>query len=287
MTLSSVYRFVSLLACSWLACFTLISDAAAQEIDYLSAAEAVAIGAGSVGILKAGLVIRDFDNSRKPLWKYPLGFEKKVTRFIGGEPKLGKRNFLDDNFGAAISVLAASVTLAAVDAVYPSDDETRDVLQDQFLYHSGLLATRGVTDIFKGLVTRPRPLLHMAPELAAQRSEPDYANDHHSFFSGHSSSAFFSMAYLNMRLRATMRREMTTQEYKRWRWLSPTVTFGWATFVGLSRVHAYRHYITDVAVGALAGYLIASLYYSFGDDIKQQTGAGDGSPMMIRVSMSF
>lgn len=262
-------------------------EARADEVDYLSTSETVAIGAASIAALKSPLLFREIDNTTHSLWQNPLGFETAISRFIGGEPRLGKCNILDDKFGSIISGLAGGVILLTADAAWPADDRSRDIVQDQYLFISGLLATKGITSAFKRAFARPRPLVNMAPELCAQRKVADCAWDNGSFFSGHTSSAFFAMTFLNKRMRSIMRRELKENEYDDWKWLSPTLTLGWATYVGYSRIHAYKHYITDVAVGALAGYLIATLYYSFGNDMDNQTGSGNRPPTVFRVTFRF
>ena len=59
-----------------------------------------------------------------------------------------------------------------------------------------------------------------------------------------------------------MRQELHAGEYRDYRWAPPTVLFSWASFVGWSRIHAYKHFVSDVMVGAAVGVLPAeSLSY--------------------------
>ena len=146
-----------------------------------------------------------------------------------------------------------------------ADKQGKLAVQNLFLYGAGLLATKGVTDLTKGIVARPRPLPCLEPELAGLRTNIDHAYDHNSFFSGHASSAFFAMTFLNKRIRAIMRNEMTVGKYDKYSWVSPAFSFSWATFVGWTRIHAYKHFPTDIIVGAAAGILMAELFYSFND----------------------
>ena len=62
-----------------------------------------------------------------------------------------------------------------------------------------------------------------------------------------------------------MRNEMTPGKYNKYSWLSPATAFSWATFVGWTRIHAYKHFPTDIIVGAAAGILMAELFYSLND----------------------
>ncbi|MBD3403368.1 phosphatase PAP2 family protein, partial [candidate division GN15 bacterium] len=133
---------------------------------------------------------------------------------------------------------------------------------------------------------RRRPMAALAPELMPPGTTYRYA--HQSFVSGHTSSSFFAMAFTNMHLRALMRAEMTTDEYRSWRWLPPTLLFGWASYVGWSRIHAYKHYITDVIAGALVGWMVAELFYHFGDATEQNGRLHAGSAAsMLGITVTF
>jgi hypothetical protein len=53
-------------------------------------------------------------------------------------------------------------------------------------------------------------------------------------------------------------------------------------------VQAYRHYITDVAVGALAGYLMAELFYSFGRHAEYSDQSdGASPPLLLQVRIAI
>jgi membrane-associated phospholipid phosphatase len=262
--------------------------ASADEPDFLSAGETAAVAAISIGVLANGLHVKHFDSTRLDKWTTPPGFDLAVSRWLGGHPGAGKRNFLDDSFGSAVTGLATAGLMLATDLSYPHGDRARYALQHQLLFGSGLIATKGVTDICKGLFVRARPLTHLAPDLAAADSRHPWRFHHQSFISGHASNAFFAVTYLNQHSRAVMRREMSLDNYRSWRWLSPVVSYGWATFVALTRIQAYRHYLTDVAAGALVGYLLGELYYSLASEIDRHAdAAAPGSPLMLQVTFRF
>jgi membrane-associated phospholipid phosphatase len=252
--------------------------------DYLSTGEALGIGATSLAVFVGGNRVKHANSETAPRWIVPPGFDEKIVRFFGREVGPGRENFLDSDLGSGITTVGVGMILLGADLGYARGDEARFTRQDQFLFYSGALATKGVTDFFKGLVARQRPLSYLVPEVAARRVDPNLADDHYSFFSGHTSSAFYAMTYLNLRLRSLMRQEMSPDEYRGRRWLSPALCFGWATFVGISRLQAYRHYPTDVLAGALVGYLLGELFYGLGD------GGGGGqssAPLMLRFSFTF
>jgi membrane-associated phospholipid phosphatase len=258
-----------------------INSAEARE--YLSAEEITAISLASGGIAWLGHELRNWDTTRAPLLKGPLPLETSVQRFLGrsDNPGAGKTNFLDDNLGSAITPAIAGALLLATDLSHPQGERGKEATQDVFLFVSGLVATRGITDIAKGIVTRPRPYRTIGP--IDQRASNGFGADRSSFPSGHASSAFFSAAYLNLRLRAVMRTEMNPDEYRRWRWAPPSFLFSWASFVGLSRIHAYKHYLSDVLMGAVAGYLLAELFFSFGESGRVNAVTSDSPGMMLRL----
>ena len=258
----------------------------AQQTDYLSTGEAVGIATASLAVFGIGQLVKHGNADSDPRGIMPPRLDAKVSRFLGRRSGPGQKDTGDSKLGSGITVFGAAVGLALTDLSYSRYEKRKDLWQDQFLLMSGALATKGVTDLFKGLVSRRRPFLFFAPELAPQGESRRRPDDHYSFFSGHTSSAFFSMTFLNKRIRSAMRQEMSADGYRRHRWMSSTLTFGWASYVAFSRVRAYRHYFTDVLAGALAGYLMGELYYSFNDEPEVQPGSG-GTPMAVTVSFTF
>lgn len=86
-----------------------------------------------------------------------------------------------------------------------------------------------------------------------------------------------------------MRRELSADDYRDYRWISPTVLFGWASFVGWSRLHAYKHYLSDVILGSMAGWLLAELFFSLLDDADSadMKTAGESPQMLFKLGFSF
>ena len=249
-------------------CFCLGLPALSQAGGFLSAEDAGIITASTISIFVLGHHAKNLDSSKTPLISGPILFDRKLQRFLGGDCSIDKTNFLDSELGSAVTPVSAALIMLSADLKWPMSGERERgqlVAQNLFLYGAGLLATKGITDLTKGIVARPRPLPCLEPELAGLRTNIDHAYDHNSFFSGHASSAFFAMTFLNKRIRAIMRNEMTPGIYNKYSWVSPATAFSWATFVGWTRIHAYKHFPTDIIVGAAAGILMAELFYSFND----------------------
>lgn len=255
--------------------------------EYLSTGEVASIAGGAGTLLGLNHLLGKPDSLRRPLIGGPLPMEASMQRWLGGQCSAGQRNFLDNRAGSAYTPISAAVLLISADLSWPRHERGKELAQDLFLYSTGLLATKGVTGLLKNIVARPRPLLCLEPDLASQRAEIDYRYDRQSFVSGHTSSAFFASAYLNLRLRAIMRHELHSAEYREYRWVPPTVLFSWASFVGWSRIHAYKHFVSDVVVGAAVGVLMAELFYNFANDPRNTANESSKAPILVSYRWTF
>lgn len=256
------------------------------KAEYLSTGEVVAIGGGGLTMFGLGVWSNNFDSSKTSLIYGPLPGEKSAQRFLGGQYYTGKSNFLDSRFGSAVTPITGALLLTSMNVAWPSEKKGKGLSQDLFLFISGLLATRGLTDFAKATAARPRPYIEMISEMNSDCSASSFVYDHNSFFSGHTSGAFFISTFLNKRVRTIMRREMNKNEYREWRWLPPTFFYGWSSFVGWSRIHAWKHYISDVVIGALAGWLMGELFYSFNND-GDNSGSRANGQMLFQITLKF
>ncbi len=254
--------------------------------EYLSGEKLLLIGAGSTAPLILNYAVRHIDSNQASLLPRPILADDWFARKIGGDFYIGKKNFLSGKSGSAITAGFCGVALLAANFTWPEGRSGKDAGQDFFLFHSGLMATKGVTGIFKGLVARPRPFLYYHPDSAVQHDDK-FSDSRRSFFSGHASSAFYSSVYLNKRLREIMRQRLSGEDYSNWRWAPPAILFGWSGFVGLSRIQAYDHYFSDVVVGAVAGYLLAELFFRFGDNYSSNGGSAERISPIFHLSFSF
>ncbi len=108
---------------------------------------------------------------------------------------------------------------------------------------------------------------HIATELiknTVRRARPD-ASDTKSFFSGHTSSAFVTSAFLYRETADALEAWDALRDMPELRtglkYGSFAVFYGWAAYVGYSRIADNKHYLTDVLVGATVGTLIGNLVY--------------------------
>ena len=117
-------------------------------------------------------------------------------------------------------------------------------------FHQALLYNTAVTHLAKRNLSRTRP----------------DGSDAQSFFSGHTSTVFATSTFLYLELRdffdaKAAQGNLPLMSAQTWKWLSASALFGWASYVGYSRVHDRKHYPTDVLIGALSGSLISYLVY--------------------------
>lgn len=133
---------------------------------------------------------------------------------------------------------------------------TEKSYQKVFTFKKSLLYTYVLTEYVKNIIKRTRP----------------DGSDNRSFFSGHTSTTFAAATFLYKELH---------DAYDNWNYLdnkpflhglAETLTFGtlygWASYVGYSRIHDKKHYLSDVIVGALVGTAVSHFVYEgyFGDE---------------------
>ena len=257
------------------------------ERHYLSAGKLALISGASATILGGAQLLGKIDTSRASLIPEPLPGDRWIQHHLGGRWYVGKSNFLDKSLGSVLTPAIAAVSIVFVDQKWPQFSSTKDIGQDLALFVSGLLFTEGVTNLTKTIVARPRPYLTLEPKLTANRASIDPDEDRRSFFSGHVSSSVFSAVYLNKRIRHVMKDRMSYDMYNHWNWAAPTVLFSWTAFVGWSRIHAYKHYFSDVLVAAVVGGAIGEFFFRLGDGEIARSVSLSVSPTSLQISLLF
>lgn len=278
--------FATVLAFGMFITLTTLKAEERGKKEYLSGEKMLLIGVSSTAPLIVNYAVRHIDSSRASLIPRPILADDWIARKLGGEFYIGKKNFLSGSNGSAITAGFCGMALLAANFTWPEGKPGKDAGQDFFLFHSGLIATKGVTGIFKGLVARPRPFLYYYPDSAVQHDH-EFSDSRRSFFSGHTSSAFYSSTYLNKRIREIMRQRLSGDDYSSWRWAPPAIFFGWSAYVGMSRIQAYDHYFSDVVVGAVAGYLIAELFFRFGANYAPNGNSAKRISPIFHLSFEF
>jgi len=129
-----------------------------------------------------------------------------------------------DNIQTSGDILATLLPVSAFGATYAIDDEEG---REQF--YRSFFTTVIVTHALKYSVRRERP----------------DGSDRLSFPSGHTSSAFQAASFLHMR----------------YGWKVGLPAYLLSSYVGWTRVHAKKHYWSDVAAGASIG-IASNLYFT-------------------------
>jgi membrane-associated phospholipid phosphatase len=151
--------------------------------------------------------------------------------------------------GAAATVRLAGMVM--IDAV-GIHDYSAATYAKMFRFHQALYYTKVVTHLAK---------------RNFQRFRPD-GSDAYSFFSGHTSAAFATSTFLYLQTRDLI--DGFAQRHdghlpllspRGWRLVSFGVLYGWAGYVGFSRIHDKKHYLSDVLAGAASGILVSHLVY--------------------------
>ncbi len=134
--------------------------------------------------------------------------------------------------------------------VFTEREITSEPYREAFLFEKSILYTYTLTELTKAVVHRKRP----------------DNSDNKSFFSGHASTTFAASTYLFLELNEIYESTDWISENKLTLRLFQGVSFaglyGWAGYVGYSRIKDNKHYLSDVMVGAAAGSLISYLVFS-------------------------
>ena len=201
------------------------------------------------------------DNPSTKIVSIPASaFERRIAGSIGqsGQESLGSM----DAWLLPGIVLGGRV-LWAVGNNLAGDESMSGEYARTWTFARALMYNYLATELVKNVVSRPRP---------------DGA-DNKSFFSGHTSSAFATSSYLYREIDDMLDRSIsdaTTRDALKA--LSFGVLYGWAGYVGYSRMQDNKHYLGDVLLGAAVGTLVGNLVFGqyFGEDNEQLPAIGLG-----------
>ncbi len=168
----------------------------------------------------------------------PLAIDKEIHSDISvpGYKSIGSmdpRKYPEAVFLTRLAVTTGAGLLFGTDT-YQSYKHT-------FVFMKAVMYNFTLTEIIKDITDRKRP---------------DNSDDR-SFFSGHTSNAFVTSTFLfkecNSLLNENIKNDLLRTSLKT---LSFAALYGWAGYVGYSRIKDNKHYFTDVFFGAAAGTLI-------------------------------
>ena len=144
--------------------------------------------------------------------------------------------YILEPFGRGIYPFSAIILLYAEGVIWKNQKSKKVAMEAT----KSFLIANSFTQVAKYTATRQRPYI-----LPSDAQKWNMGGDNHSFFSGHTTTAF-SIA------------TVFAEEYKETVWV-PIVAYTLATGTGLSRIYDNKHWTSDVLTGALCGYLIGKL----------------------------
>ncbi len=137
----------------------------------------------------------------------------------------------------------------------------KDISTLSVMYLEGFILNEGLTRLAKISTERKRPFMYNNSTIPTEEREnlAQLENNlaYHSFYSGHTSSAFFSAVFLS---------KVYTDNYgkTKWSYVIWGISLSLATTTGYLRCKSGWHYPSDVIVGAISGsaigYLIPTLH---------------------------
>ena len=118
-----------------------------------------------------------------------------------------------------------------------------------FLFYKAFIYSRTLTEFVKNFTHRKRP----------------DGEDDRSFFSGHTSMTFTASAFLYREIDDYLDGLPLANDpllCTALKTVAFTGLYGWAAYVGYSRIYDNKHFFSDVIVGALVGTVIGNIVYS-------------------------
>jgi len=177
----------------------------------------------------------------------PASFDKEIAEDFGSAGHFSFGSIDQDIFPKTIAISRFVITAGL--NLFTDEKITQDNYRSIFLFQKSLLYTYTLTEIVKGLTHRERP---------------DKTDDR-SFFSGHTSTVFAASTFLFLELNDFYNDWDITENNPFLKTTFKATTFaalhGWAGYVGYSRIHDKKHYLSDVLVGAAVGSLISVFVY--------------------------
>jgi membrane-associated phospholipid phosphatase len=215
------------------------------------------------------------DNEKTKIITYPaMPFEQRLAEDIG---LTGRYSFGSVDAWILPGIILGSSLVWAVGKNITGTQNMSEEYAHTWTFSRVLMYNYLTTELFKNIVRRTRP----------DRS------DTKSFFSGHTSSAFVTSAFIYREvddmLDENLAEGLSRDALKA---TSFGVLYGWAAYVGYSRMADNKHFLIDImvsaAVGSLFGNLVYEYYFGETDERLPTVGYGviDGQPV-LSFSLKF
>jgi membrane-associated phospholipid phosphatase len=207
---------------------------------------------------------------------YDASSVNRMDRFVTGLHSSGANTASDVMLW---SMVALPFAAAALDVGVSSGGGWRGWATDSAVLAEAVLVSAALNQLTKVAVQRPRPLLY---DRAAGAPALAVADNHLSFYSGHTSTAFAA----GMAWAFTFSRRHPGSP---WRYAAYGGAAALGGTVGLLRVLAGKHFVSDVLVGAVAGTLVGVgvpwLHARSGAGVAVAPGRGGGAVFAIAVPL--
>jgi len=189
----------------------------------------------------------------------PMGFEKEFSDVLGKSHRSSLGSIDKDIIPSMIIMSRISFSLGQ--RLLLHEKSSKNDIKHTIVLYKALIYTDLITEVFKGFISKQRP----------------DNTDSRSFFSGHSSTTFAASTFIFREVQdfydswdvtknnAILRNSLTA--------LSFTGLYGWAGYVGLSRIRDNKHYLADVLIGAAVGTFMSNYLYNsyFGSSSESKT----------------
>lgn len=204
--------------------------------------------------------------------------EQQLARSVAGDGVDSPGSI--DPFTIPHMIIGARLLHAAGEEIFSEDADMQDEMRGTLGLYKTLMYTQVITQMAKNVVHRTRP----------------DGSDAKSFFSGHSSTTFAAAAFLQREAddAITDWDALDDSDLLRnaLRAGAASMLYGWAGYVGYSRMYDGKHYLSDVLVGALIGTLIGNFIYDEVNDTESSimpslgAGASEAGPW-IALQVQF
>jgi membrane-associated phospholipid phosphatase len=221
-----------------------------------------------------------YEGGKTPL--SPFGIDRQVAKSVG-------RTDAGELLGSRLSPSKTQLALLGgqfilttmLDVTGGSNVSAKDYAR-VLVFGKAMLYNFAVTELAKNLINRTRP----------------DGSDSRSFFSGHVSAAFVNSAFMYRQLDDWIDGMDFARESPTKRTVAKASAFvtlyGWASYVGYSRMHDNEHYLSDVLAAAITGAALGNLIYiaHFGNE-KASNSNGlhlniiPDNPPMVGVEYCF
>lgn len=219
-----------------------------------------------------------FDNpDDKPFQFQALDFERDLAGTVGVPGSRSIGNIHPEDIANIVLLSRTAYTIG--EDMLTEKGSSKKSYKHAFGLYKAMAYTEVSTQVMKNIVNRSRP----------------DASDTKSFFSGHTSLSFAMCSFMQREVDDLLVHwdVLADEDWRRVARIGGFALFyGWASYVGYSRMRDNKHYFSDVLIGALIGTLFGNFVYDTyladDDSILKNIGVGSnqGAPS-VNISLGL